>query len=251
MEFGWRDSMEGAEQEMNVIHQQVIIYGRYIQLYDAMSLSSIDIDANGNLSGSMPKLDGCMLLFKELMDLFNKAYIRQHSFLTQLKTEVELETSNVDAVLSPASLPSNVEEGLVEKLIDVDEVVEVTNVTMPIISKNSAKEAVTIQKNHVKSRLRQIYIALTAFMDVKLALFQCAQEIISYYENSIKSLAEQNGVLHASIKYQIVVQPFMDSLLGHKLFNTVEVLIIRFLAHLLKILTSSIFITCYCRSTIS
>ncbi|RYH30345.1 hypothetical protein EON65_05455 [archaeon] len=219
--------MEGIEQEMNVIHQQTIIHGRYIQLYDAMSLSSIEINAAGNISGSMPKLDGCMLLFKDLMDLFNKAYIRQHSFLAKLHDEIEGVTSNADTVLSPMFLTKgtlDVETAPVEKLIDIDEVVEETNVTSPLANSSvDIDDVIKIQKSLVKSTLRQIYIALTSFMDVKLALLQCTQEIVNCYDTAIKSLAEQNGVLHAGIKYHIVVQPFMDSLLGHKLFNTVEV----------------------------
>lgn len=212
--LNWRLAIGQIEQEINNLHCNVIIHGKFLNKFDAMSLSSLDLDeSTGTVQGQLPKLEGLNNLYKELNDILNKGFIRQQQFLSTVKELLSRGQTLANTLHLPPSHKREVRVGGSHEE-EVDDLIT--------FESSPDAESASYQKQELRVLLRDLYMALTSFSETKLAFLRCTQEIIHCYEETIVGLAEANGVLQVATKYQLATSTIMTALLEHKFFMTQE-----------------------------
>eukprot|EP00981_Chlorochromonas_danica_P012825 scaffold5444_cov181-Ochromonas_danica.AAC.6 len=214
--LNWRLAIGQIEQEINNLHCNVVIHGKFLNKFDAMSLSSLDLDeSTGAIQGQLPKLEGLNNLYKELNDILNKGFIRQQQFLATVK-ELLCRGQTLAHALHLPSHKKEKEEVIGGWSQEEEEVDDLLTFESP------DPESASYQKQELRVLLRDLYMALTSFSETKLAFLRCTQEIIHCYEETIVGLAEENGVLQVAVKYRLATSTIMTALLEHKFFMTQE-----------------------------
>jgi hypothetical protein len=112
----------------------------------------------------------------------------------------------------------DVESSQLENVSGIEQLLVIDGLTTIL-----SREPLSLQTNQLLATLRQLYVNLTSFCEMKLGLLRCTQEITQCYEENMRSLAEEHGVLQSSVKFHLTASSTLNALVSHKLFVTEEV----------------------------
>ena len=160
---------------------------KYVDKFEALSISSVDIDEQQNPPSSLPDLRRLKLLSTDLNYVLTEAYIEQQSLLSNTRTELSDCNSTWNSM------------------------------------KTNKESEIKFVESQLKHQLKHLYDQIVLMIDFKATTLQSVQKIFDSYSKYLISTGQANGVLQASKKVSIVTTPYFLPLLGNRFFLTEEV----------------------------
>jgi len=159
---------------------------KYVDKFEALSISSVDIDEQQNPPSSLPDLRRLKLLSTDLNYVLTEAYIEQQSLLSNTRTELSDCSSTWNSM------------------------------------KTNKESEIKFMESQLKHQLKHLYDQIVLMIDFKATTLQSVQKIFDSYSKYLISTGQANGVLQASKKVSIVTTPYFLPLLGNRFFLTEE-----------------------------
>lgn len=185
---------------------------KYINKYDAMSLSLVDLTESTQNSPVQPKMESLKVLTTEINDVLNEGYIEQQSVLSALKCDVDMCGKSSNFINR---------ESLIQLGNDLlpDQVNYVNN---SLINKDAEIEISAVEKQ-LKLKLNSSYASATSIMELKSEVLRILFSISENYTHHIVEIGRDNGVLQVATKANVVVAPYFTSLTSHHFLSTSDV----------------------------
>jgi hypothetical protein len=169
---------------------------KYVNKFDALSLSTVDLEEGGEDSASsfpqvvMPKMTGLCQLTDALHDILNEAYIEQQTITPLIHNKLK-ECENIAEMIG--------------RNIDVD-------------SAASQDKQKTLEMT-AKSQLQDLHGRISNMVDIKLSMTEMIKIIKDCYFKALTQIAQESNVLSTVPRARLVVLPTFDTLLTDRFFN--------------------------------
>jgi hypothetical protein len=188
-----------------------LIDGDYVDKFDAMSLSAIDIDDSHEASASIssiPSVGGLRRLTDEIIKILTKESVAEQSALTRINAEllrcdnesqrlvIDDYVNNRAAPLSPTGEAS----GARDKLKDLNG-----------------------DRSKLRNMLQDIHDEITAIVHKKIYAFDKIHEIYEFYLISLAEMATSVGIRCPSKRSNLMMSPQLKLVEKNSFFSSDEV----------------------------
>ena len=239
--------------KLNDIEKGLVNDGMFIEDFDALSLSAVDLD--GNTTSSMftqttTSLNGLSKLVDAISSILHEAYIQQQGAVIIIKSKMEicqrLSVSNSNYLrrsnqqrqnVNNSSKKENVNDSSKKELNTTrvnDEFTTIQWDNHTTQDDSLETSALVIKQDEefynpewaqkqLRTLLQELHNNLNDILNTKLAAYEVVSSNMEIYVRSIVKIAYDNGVNNALEKAKYIIQPQLNNLLAHKFIDTSEV----------------------------
>lgn len=182
-------------QDIQSIEKSLVQNGKYINKYDALSLSILDIDDDSNTIVTTPKMEGLQQLVTDISTVLSNGFDEVQTNL------VDIDTGIIAVKTASEKLNRSVN----------------SNNNVNYVSHSVTKEQVLKEKKNLSNKLQDLYDKITKLLEMKSRMLDSIENMFEVYYNSIVSCAMENGVLNTLDRANTVIDPFREEITHHSL----------------------------------
>ena len=240
----WDDTIR----KLRRIEDNLLKNDQYVESYDALLLSSVEIEGDRSTATSAQflsqvtpttKLNGLTRLVSDLASVLHEAYIEQQSEMMVLAAELErakhfsednasylryqhmatMYESLVVGEAGSSTSSNNSSSGFGNKLTTMswDE----NDSSSPMLPSDKQKKAELVHKQ-LRRSIQDLHNGVMSMLDAKLTAYEVVSSCMESYLRSVVAIAQENGVSLALTRAKRLVQPQLDDLLRHRFLETME-----------------------------
>lgn len=191
------------------LRQSVLFHGKYIEKFDALSLSSLDVDDQGRVIGNIGELPGLTKLLKELNNILNEGHVARQEFTSNIQKDLKRCIKIQLTLLKQTSNQS----------VKADVFSEENGTTQ---SQDQPLE-ISLLEQELKNQLKLVYESITDAIEERLRIIRMIKEIMNTYESAIIEMGSESGVLNPSKKAKWVMIERVSPIFQHNVFVVEEV----------------------------
>ena len=241
--------------KLKLVEDDLLKHDKYVENYDALSLSSVPIEGDPTNFGESTKgthilftpttkLNGLSRLVTDLVVILHEAYIEQQSEMMLLKAELERAkyfTEDNESFLRyqqmttmyESLLPNNVGSSSSgnggEQLFTTiawngnNSLDEATSPSDTMTSKDDDKlQKAELMRKQLRKSIQDLHSGIMSIVDAKLVAYEVVSSCLESYLRSVVKIAQDNGVSFALTRAKLLVQPQLNDLLAHRFLETTE-----------------------------
>jgi hypothetical protein len=194
------------------LRQSVVFHGKYIEKFDALSLSSLDVDDHGRVSGTVAEMPGISKLIKDLNNVLNEGHIARQEHLCNIRKDLK-RCIKIQYTLLQHNNSSNSQQLKVESYDEED----------GIIVANDQPIEISLLEQELKNQLKIVYESISETIEEKLLIIRLIRDMLNTYEANIVNIGSESGVLNAAKKAKWVLLDRTSNIYRHNIFVVEEV----------------------------
>lgn len=196
--------MDNCKIKINQILQLVTYQDKYVEKFDALSLSTLDIKECIIFDKNLPEFKGLQKLNKDITDILNEGYIAQQSFLSKSRNDLE----NCKIIRS--------------NIMKLDEKDKIQIFDSNTIAENQNPLDYYLAHQEFKASALKLYENINQNINAKLNSLISIKKVIFLYKSAIIEIATANNVSNAEMKLNFLISKKFDPIFQHRLFYILE-----------------------------
>lgn len=195
------------------LRQSVVFHGKYIEKFDALSLSSLDVDDRGRVSGTVAEMPGLSKLIKELNIILNEGHIVRQEHVSNIRKDLKRCIKIQYTLLQHNNISTNSSSTKLESFDEED----------GIMSHSDQPIEISLLEQELKNQLKIVYESISDTIEEKLLIIRLIKDILNTYEANIITIGSESGVLNATKKAKWVMLDRTANIYRHNIFFVEEV----------------------------
>jgi hypothetical protein len=203
--------LANAQRNLKNVENAVLAdQNRYFDKFEALTISSVEIDTERNEASNFPEMKRLKALSADILKSLNEGNIEQQTLLASINTDLLALQKTIADIKGPTDSSG---EALNLGKVSANERI------LNDLFKSQAEEL----EYQMRPQLTSMYDNVMKFSDIKTEMLQTVDRIINVHCKKVAAMAEENGVLQASAKINLITAPFFNPLKTHKFFAANEV----------------------------